>query len=183
MYNYKHNVTQIHKVPPIYVRRHWAYAELMAHHFTCPNVLNCLQEIPVFVGITVAGVECEIVPEHYLEPYRSLKQPRNTLALSTQVAYGSVNAELIIEWIEAYRYLGVDKIVSHFTEDINEKAFKVLLYYHNLNLIDLYCYIPAAEGTKLSLRMTKPTKWHVRQANRSVSHTPFGSAPLPILSS
>ena len=146
VYTYNHNVTQIYKVTPIYVRPHWANAKIMAYHFTCPNVLHWLMEFPAFIGITATGLECGPTSEEYVEPNRSLQQPKSTLAISTQVAYGSVNAELIIEWIEAYRYLGVDKIVSYFIQNINKEALDVLLYYHNLKVIDLFYYVPAAEG-------------------------------------
>ena len=146
LHKHNHKDTRIYKVSPNHMRLHWAEAEIRTYHFTCINVLHWRREIPAFVGISVAGIECGTTSEQYVEPRRSFRQPKTTLAISTQVAYGSANAELIIEWIESYRYLGVDKIVSYFTANINQDALDVLVYYHNLRVIDLLYYVPAAEG-------------------------------------
>ena len=68
------------------------------------------------------------------------------LALGTQLAYGNISAEIIIEWMETYKYLGVNKVVTYYYKDLNENALKVLKYYHDSEFLDLYYFIPAAEG-------------------------------------
>ena len=79
------------------------------------------------------------------------------------MAYGNISAQLIIEWVEAMRYIGVDKIVTYFHKSLNSDALNVLRHYAAEGFVDLSLYEPAKEGDYsllyLSLRMRKLTIW------------------------
>ena len=83
----------------------------------------------------------------YIQPIVPQIQESGTmLALCNKGAYGNISAELIIEWMETYRYLGVDKVVTYFLKDLNVAAKKVLLYYSDIGFVELYEFHPALEG-------------------------------------
>ena len=104
--------------------------------------------IPYGVGITVDELDCS-EDDHvtYIHPMVPQKQGSGvTMALCNKGAFGSVSPELIIEWMETYKYLGVDKVSTYFLEELNEAAKKVLYYYSSIGFVDLYKFIPAMEG-------------------------------------
>ena len=67
---------------------------------------------------------------------QQMQKSRTTFALCNNDVYGIISAELIIEWIETYRYLGLDKVVTYVLKDLNVVAKKVLLYYCNIGFVD-----------------------------------------------
>ena len=54
----------------------------------------------------------------YVEQYFPVKEPKN-IVIGCQLAYGNISAEFIIEWIEAMRFIGVDKIVTYYLRFLN----------------------------------------------------------------
>ena len=89
----------------------------------------------------------------YIQPFVPQKQQYGTtLALCNKGAYGNIKAELIIEWMETYRYLGVDKVVTYFLKDLNEAAKNVLLYYSHIGFVELYEFHPALEEGEYSIK-------------------------------
>ena len=81
----------------------------------------------------------------YVKPFHPLITP-GKIAIGTKTAFGSINPEQIIEWMETYRYIGVDKVVSYYVKILNADALKVLKYYESTGFLDLTFYEPAAEG-------------------------------------
>ena len=81
----------------------------------------------------------------YVEPYFPLKEP-NKVVVSSKFAFGNVSAELIIEWVEAMKYIGVDKIVTYYLRTLNAAARKVLNHYSSKGILDLHFHELASEG-------------------------------------
>ena len=88
---------------------------------------------------------CEETDVTYVKPFHPLITP-GKIAIGTKTAFGSINPEQIIEWMETYRYIGVDKVVSYYVKILNADALKVLKYYESIGFLDLIFYEPAAEG-------------------------------------
>ena len=127
---------------------------ISSYFYACPSTKPGV--IPYGVGITVDALSCseeDHVTYMYIQPMVPQKQLSGvTMALCNKVAYGSLRAELIIEWMETYRYLGVDKVVSYFLDELNDAAQKVLFYYSSIGFVDLFKVQFAMEGMQNSLR-------------------------------
>ena len=132
------------KVPSIYAGRPNAATKLSAYHYTCLNPKTGV--VPDGVALTVSQFTCSEEDVTYRKPDTPLTESEIKLAVCTKVAYGSRSAELIIEFMEAYRYLGVDKFTCYILEDLNEDAQKVLAYYASIGIMDAYIHEPAAWG-------------------------------------
>ena len=85
----------------------------------------------------------------YVPPYFPVKEPEK-IVIGSKAAYGNISAEMIIEWVEAMRYIGEDKIVTYFLRSLNTDAVNVLFHYASEGVIDLYLYEPANEGSYFS---------------------------------
>ena len=114
-------------------------------HLTCPNVTHHKGRVPNGVAVTIDNKTCSESDVTYVEPFFPLREP-NKIALSPKTVYGTIDAEIIIEWMEAYKYLGVDKVVSYYMDSINNDALKVLKYYASTGILDLYFFEPAYES-------------------------------------
>ena len=130
--------------PTIYVGAPRFKNKLSIYHYTCLNPKYGV--VPDGVALTVNTLTCSEEDVTYRKPDTPLRESETKLALCTKVAYGNRSAELIIEFVEAYRYLGVDKFTSYILEDLNEDAQRVLAYYASIGIMDAYFYEPAAWG-------------------------------------
>ena len=74
-----------------------------------------------------------------------MKEPEK-IVIGSKLAYGNISAELVIEWIEAMKYIGVDKIVTYYLKSLNTDALNVLRYYASEGFVDLFFHEPANEG-------------------------------------
>ena len=117
---------------------------LSAPHFTCQNPRPGV--VPDGVALTLNNYTCSEEHVTYRKPETPLREPGDKLAICTKLAYGKRNAELIIEFMEVYRYLGVDKFVTYFLKDLNEDSRKVLEYYASTGIVDLYLFQQAEAG-------------------------------------
>ena len=122
-------------------------ATMWSFFFVCPNKKIFGRKIPTGVAVTRANTSCDESHVTYVPPYFPLKESKSMVAISTKVAYADISAELIIEWMEAYKYLGVDKVITYYLETINSDALKVLEYYKATGILELNFYEPANEGT------------------------------------
>ena len=145
------NQTYVKRVDHIVKQFYKVAAAMSFFYMACPNVMHSNKIIPTGVGITVENRSCDSVT--YAQPYFPLRQP-NKIAIGTKTSFAKISAELIIEWMEAYKYLGVDKVVTYFISSINEDALKVLRYYASTGLLDLSYYEPAAEGNHFNPFLT-----------------------------
>ena len=118
--------------------------QLSASHFTCWNPRPGV--VPDGVALTLNNYTCSEEHVTYRKPEVTLRQPGGKLAICTKLAYGTRNAEMIIDFVEVYRYLGVDKFVTYYLKDLNEDARKVLEYYATTGIMDVYSFVPAEQG-------------------------------------
>ena len=145
----RNNVTDYLNQPIINTHHPVPQGDLTATHYTCNNPNIELKVIPDGVGLTTSKHTCDEIFVTYLRPYLPLREPGITLALSSKAAYGNISAEMIIEWMETYKYLGVDKIVTHYLWTINKHALNVLKYYSSTGILDLYAHEPANSGSQV----------------------------------
>ena len=138
---YKKNTVEITKTKTLssFLYAHYR-KRLGIFHFVCPNERYYLGEVPVGVAITVDGVSCAENEVVFLDPHYPLREPGRKLIIGTKIAYAGLSAEMIIEWMEAYQYLGVDKVVAYYVSDLNENALKVLQFYASSGFLDLYLF-------------------------------------------
>ena len=118
---------------------------LSAVHFTCRNPRPGV--VPSGVALALNNPACSDEHVTYRIPETPKREPGVKLAICTKLAYGNRNAEMLIEFMELYKYLGVDKFVTYFLKDLNKDARKVLEYYASTGILDLYYFEPAEEGT------------------------------------
>ena len=140
------NGTQFVETAPKYTRRHKFPCAVIAHHFTCPNKWHEAGILPNGVSLVINEMSCEQQKVNYISPFYPKREPGTKLAIGTKMAFGSIDAELIIEWMETYIYLGVDKVVTYYIQNINRRALKVLQYYESTGILDLYQFVPADSG-------------------------------------
>ena len=118
--------------------------QLTAPHFTCQNPRPGV--VPNGVALTVNNYTCSEEHVVYRRPEVTLREPGVKLAICSKLVYGNRNAELLIDFMEVYKYLGVDKFVTYYLKDLNEDARNVLEYYASTGILDLYYFKPADEG-------------------------------------
>ena len=123
-------------------------AELRCYHFACANTLHTTGRVPVLVGLATKQFSCGNNYVTYIRPYLPLQLPGTTLAIGTKVAFGNVSSELILEWMETYKYLGVDKVVTYYSSNIDLNALRVLIYYASTGLLDLVYYELVTAGKR-----------------------------------
>ena len=116
-------------------------------HVACPNAQHLNGGLPFAAGLSSKDTGCDKENnENYIKIEYPFQEPGFKIAIGTQIAYQNINAELIIEWMETYKYLQVDKVVSFYHRNINKDALKVLTYYHNTGFVDLFEIALPAEG-------------------------------------
>ncbi|CAG2209337.1 unnamed protein product [Mytilus edulis] len=100
--------------------------------YTCP--LPMMSKSFKWVSISTAfNKTCNKDAKYYV----AVQTPsQGELAVCTTVLYGSLSANLLLEWFEVQRILGVDKVIS-YTKNLNDDAMKVLEYYESLGLTDI----------------------------------------------
>lgn len=135
------------KVFPARARGFMVSSAIWSLHVTCFNVKHDEKMVPLGAALTIDGYNCSRDHVRYVSPYFPQRETSEKVAIGTKTAYGNISAELIIEWMEAWRYIGVDKVIAFYIKSINEKALRVLQYYVSTGILDLYFYEPAASGT------------------------------------
>ena len=146
-----------YKQPTISIKMQSPKTALTASHFTCENPQP--GRIPEGIAFTHDQNTCGEEDVTYLEPIVPLLEVEPKLALSTKVAYGNQSPELIIEWMETYLFLGVDKVVTYYLDDLNQEARKVLEYYASVGLLEVHNIELAAEG-KIYNSVSYDAKFH-----------------------
>ena len=121
---------------------------LKTSHFTCPNTEHKNGYKPIGVGLTISiELTCLDKDVRYIKPVYPLLESTTKLAIHTQIAFGNLPADLIIEWMETHLYLGVDKVITYYYPDLNKNALRTLQYYADFGVLELHKYIPAEPGT------------------------------------
>ena len=122
---------------------HFAKPTITTFHIVCPNVQHLIGGAPFAVSLSSG---CDKNKDKYVKVEFPNRETGLKVAIGSQIAYKNINAELIIEWMETYKRLQVDKVVSYYHRSVNKDALKALIYYHNTEFIDLYDIILPEEG-------------------------------------
>ena len=130
---------------PLVRRYYYCRPRLWSYYLACPNKLSLDGFIPTGAAVTFGNYSCGENDVTYVEPYFPYKEP-NKITIGTKLAFANISAEIIIEWMESYKYLGVDKVVTYYLRNINKDALKVLEYYQSTGIMDLSYFEPAFEG-------------------------------------
>ena len=128
------------------LRLHPNKPAVTSFHIVCPNVHYSVDVVPLAVGLSKKGLRCDNTKDRYVKVEFPYQEPGFKVAIGTQISYKNISAELIIEWLETYKILQVDKVVSYYHRNINQDALNALTYYHNTGFLDLYEFILPAEG-------------------------------------
>ena len=126
------------------------YRTFGLYYFVCTNKYHKLGLTPIGVAITVSESTCSEDDVVFIEPYHPLRQPGRKLVIGAKLAYANISAMSILEWMEANKFLGVDKIVAYYVSSLNNDALKVLKYYATTGFLDLYFFKPFREGRTCS---------------------------------
>ena len=109
-YNDNGNITY-ERVYPTRTRTFMISSAIWSVHVTCINTRH-ERMVPDGAALTLSTYNCSRNHVRYMAPYFPLREATEKVAIGTKTAYGNISAELIIEWMEAWRYIGVDKVLS-----------------------------------------------------------------------
>ena len=106
-------------------------SQLKARRYICPldmdwNKINS-------VSVRIDNPTCRKNESFYIKPTILRKSGNCNIGVFAKIAYGSVDAQKLIEWFEVNRLLGVDKVYIH-TYKLNNLAMKVLEYYESIGI-------------------------------------------------
>ena len=138
--------TQVVQRKVLQINFHFIKPTITSFHIVCPNIHHSVGGVPFSVALSRRGLGCDKNIDEYVKTEFPKREPGFKIAVGTQIAYKDINAELIIEWMETYRYLQVDKVVSYYHRSVNKDALKALTYYHNTGFVDLLEIILPEEG-------------------------------------
>ena len=88
----------------------------------------------VGVSLQYRRSSCPSQRELYVKPVQSMKPPEGSLALCGKIFYGNIDPKLVIDWVEYYRELKVDKIII-YKYNLTKKAEAVIDYYASTGYI------------------------------------------------
>ncbi|CAC5398038.1 unnamed protein product [Mytilus coruscus] len=95
--------------------------------FTCPISMESKSIEKVSI-ITDYNRTCHKESKYYIQVQTPFK---GELAVCTTVLYGSLAAELLLEWFEVQRIIGVEKTVT-YTFELNTDAMEICEYYESI---------------------------------------------------
>ena len=110
------------KVFPSKTRGFIVSSAIWSVQVTCFNTRHEEKLVPIGAALTVNGYNCSRNHVRYVSPYFPLREATEKVAIGTKTSYGNISAELIIEWMESWRYIGVDKVLTfqcHYCAYIN----------------------------------------------------------------
>lgn len=113
---------QVHKQP------------LMAVKFFCP-VPKALANAKV-TGATMSLPQENCQHKKFMAVEYLKRQPDESLALCAKIAYGTMSAQRLIEWLEIQKYMGVDTVLMYYY-NLNSETMRVLLQYNSEGFVDL----------------------------------------------
>ena len=81
---------------------------LVLWHITCDRP----SFFPDGVSIT-RSMSCNNTHVSYIEPYYATKKPDGYIVITTKLAYGIIDPEVVVSFLEAIKYVGVNKVVTY----------------------------------------------------------------------
>ena len=139
---------QIHKIPVARKSMFLNYS-LTAVQVFCETEKNAQLKIntrPVGVTLTYDIDNCPMD----ISNYATVQYTRPCLlevciAICAKIAYGYVNPEMVVEWMEYYKYMGVNHVVV-FTFNLTADALTVLQFYEKQDFVEVLPFDFPAKG-------------------------------------
>ena len=109
-------------------------SSLRAIQYVCPSAVETY--LIKLVSVVLGDEKCSDNTKYYVNLNRGSLIRNSKLAVCTKLTYDSVDAAQLVEWFEAQRILGVDKVVT-YPFKLNANALKVLKYYESTGFLDV----------------------------------------------
>ncbi|XP_053390443.1 uncharacterized protein LOC128553331 [Mercenaria mercenaria] len=112
---------------------YWKKSRLPATQFTCP-IRGPLIDVR---GITLefSKKKCPRDESVYIKPFLPKVQPKHSFAICVKIVYGNIDMKLLVDWMEFYREMKVDKVFM-FTYNLTNNIETVLQHYTNIGFLD-----------------------------------------------
>ena len=116
-------------------RRNTQYpSAIRAVQYVCPSVVE--SNLIKLASVVLGNKKCPVDSKYYVKLNIGPTERNSKLAICTKLTYDSVDPIPIVEWFEAQRVLGVDKVVT-YPYRLNANALKVLKYYESIGFLDI----------------------------------------------
>ena len=123
---------------------------LRATQYVCPITVET--DLIKMVSVVTGNRKCHVNINHYIKLEIGHEGRNSDLAVCTKLTYDSINAASLVEWFEAQRLLGVDKVITYpLRLDANPNAKKVLKYYEAVGFLEVINGFYMPEQGKSSL--------------------------------
>ncbi|XP_060594369.1 uncharacterized protein LOC132748749 [Ruditapes philippinarum] len=111
----------------------WKSSRLAATQFTCP-IRGPLVDVR---GVTLEFRKkpCPRDESVYVKPFLPKLQPKESFAICVKIVYGVVDMKLLVDWMEYYREMKVDKVFM-FTYNLTRNIETVLQHYTNTGFLE-----------------------------------------------
>lgn len=98
-------------------------------------------------GLTISAPNSCTNENNFVTPHYPLKQTKTfSFAVCGKIIYGDVNIALTLEWMEYYKYMGVNMVVL-YPYHLSPKGSKLLNYYRFIGFVDVvHLAMPPAAG-------------------------------------
>lgn len=113
----------------------YAHMPLRRIQYRCPVPVevNLIEYVSI---INDMKATCQEDISYYVQVTLPLGSNDSTIAICSLISYRSQDAAILVEWFEAQRLLGVDKILT-YTQELNSDAVRVLDYYESIGLAEV----------------------------------------------
>lgn len=117
-------------------------------HSSHPQNYNSLnsKHIP-FVTFVGASGSC-LTPPRSVMKIEYPKRMRNSVGICLKISYGDLDTEKILEWFEFVRLLGVTRVFSFVSSDMDASAKRVFDYYNSTGFLETNPIDPATRISK-----------------------------------
>ncbi|XP_052090719.1 uncharacterized protein LOC127727284 [Mytilus californianus] len=121
------DITSNQKLSSIY-----AHMPLRRIQYRCPVQVefNLIEYVSI---VNDMKATCQEDISYYVKVSLPLASQDSSIAICSLISYRSQDAAILVEWFEAQRLLGVNKIVT-YTQELNSDALRVLDYYESIGL-------------------------------------------------
>ncbi|KAK3600274.1 hypothetical protein CHS0354_013701 [Potamilus streckersoni] len=137
-------------------------AKVQSFRFECVNPNPSSK--PKGVTLIAEHYPCTSDISTYVAPVFPHRQPgNNTLALCAKIAFGNLNADLTVEWIEYNKNMGVDKIAV-FVSNLSSTMSRIFQHYQNTGFLDVHPFaLPMVDTINRKLGQKTGQGWSDEQ--------------------
>ncbi|XP_053380024.1 uncharacterized protein LOC123546410 [Mercenaria mercenaria] len=113
---------------------HYDKVDLKDVQYRCPRTMDSSKRI-IGVTLTRYNASCPTHKNHYIRPVVIDKKKKLKIGVCTKISYGTIKAGPLVEWFEAMRFLGVDKIIS-YNSNLSPETQKIFDYYSAIGFLE-----------------------------------------------